>query len=230
MKHLETTGPAAKQSQRPADVAARQHEAVRALLERIEELAEHAPQTGEALEGAQLRQAVDQERGGRVLAAGRPAEEAEEGIESLARAAAAVTEEAGLAAGGVGRVGGDDGEEPLGRGRCALDIDVLAATARREVQRDAALATTCGRLPQPPSTTGMRAGAASSAATTRFSIGERSGSTRAPDSGPWTDRRSSKTLGTGGARCQSPETAGRWREASFRRVGAARRPAALLLL
>ena len=109
----------AQQPQRTRDVAARQHEPVAAGGDALDEVVQDAPQSGKALERAQLQELVEQEH--RRLAGAGPAvrEEVERHVERGARARR-------------GRVGDREGRpvdrrtvEALRRRRRALDVDAL---------------------------------------------------------------------------------------------------------
>jgi hypothetical protein len=81
---LEARGGVAQQPVRARDVAGRQHEPVGTARQRLEQIAQHVAQAGEALEGAELEYFVEQEGAG--VAARRPCrvEVGEQRIEGLA--------------------------------------------------------------------------------------------------------------------------------------------------
>ena len=103
------------------DVAGRQHEAVAAFLQRLQQLAQYVSQTRKALERAQLEDFVEQENRGPVEAAC-AREVRERLVEGVAGARRSV-----LGTGrGKWRRRADGGEESLGRARRPFDVDVLA--------------------------------------------------------------------------------------------------------
>ncbi len=70
---------------RAGDIAGGEHEAVRALGQRVDQLAQNAAEAGEAFEGPQLEHFIEQE-GARFAARGAcRIEEREQGVERLAR-------------------------------------------------------------------------------------------------------------------------------------------------
>ena len=85
--HLETGRRVAQQPMRPGDVSRRQHEAVRALGQGVDELANDVAQARKALERAEFERFVEQERA--RFAAGRASgvEKGEQRVEGFARAA-----------------------------------------------------------------------------------------------------------------------------------------------
>ena len=82
---LEARGGVAQQPMRARDIPGGQHEAVGASRQRLEQIAQHVAQAGEALERPQLEHFVEQERA--RLAAGRAGgvEEREQRVEGVAR-------------------------------------------------------------------------------------------------------------------------------------------------
>ena len=85
MHHLEARRRVAQQPVRARDIARRQHEAVRAGRERLEQIAEHVAQAREALERAQLEHFVEQERARLAAGRARGVEEGEQHVERFAR-------------------------------------------------------------------------------------------------------------------------------------------------
>ena len=71
MDHLEARRRVAQQPMRARDVARGQHEAIAALLQRLQQLALHVAQAREALERPQLEHFVEQERRRPIAAPGR---------------------------------------------------------------------------------------------------------------------------------------------------------------
>ncbi len=120
---------------RPRRVAAREDEAVAARRQRLDQVVQHGAQTGEALEGPQFEELVEQERGGRAAARPRGVEKRERGVERLARARLAGRR---CCLGRKRRVVADGREESLRRGGNPLDVDVLARRAGRSDRAGAA--------------------------------------------------------------------------------------------
>ncbi len=119
--HLEARGGVAQQPMRARDVAGGQHEAVRALRQRVEQIAEDVAQAGEAFERPQLEHFVEQERARLAARRARRVEEREQGVERLARRCrrrlGAVPREWRRRCHRL--------EKPLGRRGATLDVDVL---------------------------------------------------------------------------------------------------------
>ena len=119
---------------RARHVTAGEHEAVVALGDRVQQLAQHVTQAGKALERAQLEHFVQQERGGRIVARSRATDQAKGAIERGTRGDGRVLWRGGRLA--VQR-------ERRGRGEClveafgcagrAFDVDVLALVAAQAV-------------------------------------------------------------------------------------------------
>ena len=140
MHDLEAGGGVAQQPMRARDVAGRQHEAVGAAGQRLEQVAQDVAQAREAFERPQLEHLVEQERARFAAGRARRIEEGEQRIERLARG----RRRRSAPCHGNGDDGGDGLEEPLGRGGAALDVDVLRGAAARRARAGAAAAR-CGR-------------------------------------------------------------------------------------
>ena len=132
MDDLELVGRIAQHAERARGVTGRQDEPVAVGGERRDEVAQHRPQAGKALEGPQFQELVEEKRGWRVARRARGAEPGERGVE-------------GRAGGRIGAYGrgarvererrhvADRLEQSLGRRRDAFDVDVLARAASEEI-------------------------------------------------------------------------------------------------
>ncbi len=113
----------AQQPQRARRVAAGQDEPVAAGRQAVDEVVQHPAQARKAFEGAELEELVEQERRRLAAAGARAVEERQRRVEGRARAGGGGSPAAN------GDVLRDRAQEPLGRGRRALDVDVLRRRA-----------------------------------------------------------------------------------------------------
>ena len=136
---------------------------------RLHQLAQHVPQAGEVLEGAQLQHLVEQERRRVAVGGAGPLEEGERAIEGIAgvrrRRHLAVRRDRDRRTASWSTPRGRTARAcwPPARRRCtgSSAAPSRSTSACRSVVRP---------VPQPPSTTGTRDGAASSAARMRRSM------------------------------------------------------------
>ena len=174
MNHFEARRSIAQQPQRARRVAARQHEAVAAGAEAVDEVVQHAAQAREALEGAQLQELVEQERRRLAAARARPREEAER-LRRTPRGASPAQ---------PARPAGN-GDAPVTARRNRSGVVAVRSTsmycaAVRPMRSRSWCSSVVRPLPHPPTSTGMRDGDASSAAATRRVSVERGVSMRVP--------------------------------------------------
>jgi len=116
---FESRRAAAQQPHRARDITAREDQAIAARRQGLDQLVEHAAQSGEALEGPQLEEFVEQERGRGGAGGARTREERESGVEGRPDTGRR------RIAGGEGRGRDDRAQKPLRRGGRPLHVDVL---------------------------------------------------------------------------------------------------------
>ena len=137
----------AEHAQRAGRVARGQHETVAVGGKRRDEVAQDGAQAGEALEGPQLQELVEEERRRRIARGTRGAEPGERGVER--RPGSRIRAHRGLPGlKGERRRHPDRLEQPLRRRGDALDVDVLAGVASEQIAQRAR-ATTCARYHSP---------------------------------------------------------------------------------
>ena len=144
MDDLEDGRGVAQQPVRARGVAGGEHEPVAAAGQRVEQVAQHVPQAGKALEGAELEELVEQERGRR--AAGRAGRvEERERLHRRPRGRPSRPPRPARATAGTATTRDSDWRKRSGVVAHALDVDVLRlgrvrAIAQAEQQRRTAAA------------------------------------------------------------------------------------------